>query len=213
MKPVLALLAALLLAPLAALSAAEPARPNILFILADDLGWGDLRCHGNPHVDTPALNGLAKAGVRFTDHYSPSPLCAPARASYRRGLVHPHWEMPLDRQLDPPTTAPRPPPRLYDLEADPSEQHDLASAHPDLVAALTRKHDAWFGGVVADWEQSRARIVEHDRSYWKGRPVPDPALLFERFWLWQTAPKGTDPTTANPLNVFRGFWSNHPRDQ
>jgi arylsulfatase A len=133
--------------------------------------------------------------------------------SYRRGLVHPHWEMPLDRQLDPPTTAPQPPPRLYDLEADPSEQQDLAATHPDLVDALTRKHDAWFGGVVADWEQSRARIVEHDQTYWKGRPAPDPVLLFERFWLWQTAPKGTDPSTADPLKIFRGFWSNLPQEQ
>ena len=133
--------------------------------------------------------------------------------SYRRGLVHPHWEMPLDRQLDPPTTAPQPPPRLYDLEADPAEQHDLASAHPDLVDALTRKHDAWFGEVVADWEQARARIVEHDRAYWKGRPAPDPARLFERFWLWQTAPKGTEPATADPLKVFRGFWNDLPQEQ
>ncbi len=59
--------------------AAAASRPNILFILADDLGWGDLRCYGNPHVDTPALDALAQRGVRFTDHYSPSALCAPAR--------------------------------------------------------------------------------------------------------------------------------------
>ena len=84
MKPTLTLLTTLLLAPLTALHAADApntsARPNVLFILADDLGWGDLRCYGNPHIDTPVLDALAKDGVRLTAHYSPSPLCSPARA-------------------------------------------------------------------------------------------------------------------------------------
>jgi arylsulfatase A len=69
MTPALALLVALLLAPLTALHAADASRPNIIFIIADDLGWGDLRCYGNPVIDTPTLDGLAKAGVRLTDHY------------------------------------------------------------------------------------------------------------------------------------------------
>jgi arylsulfatase A-like enzyme len=60
-------------------------RPNILFILADDLGFGDLQCYGNPYVETPNINALAAAGMRFTDHYAPSPLCAPSRAGYLTG--------------------------------------------------------------------------------------------------------------------------------
>jgi uncharacterized sulfatase len=68
MKPIRTFFTALLLAPLAALHAGDARRPNILFIIADDLGWGDLRCYGNPVIDTPTLDGLAKAGVRFTDH-------------------------------------------------------------------------------------------------------------------------------------------------
>ena len=64
------LLTALLLAPLAALHAAAPPKqkPNVLFILADDLGWGDLRCYGNPHIDTPVLDALAREGARLTAH-------------------------------------------------------------------------------------------------------------------------------------------------
>jgi arylsulfatase A len=75
--------------------------------------------------------------------------------SYERGLCCPHWEMPLDRQLDPPTTIAQPPPRLYDLETDPAENHDLAPSQPDIVKTLSKKHDAWFGEVIAEWQQSR----------------------------------------------------------
>ena len=63
MKPtfslMIALLIALLIAPSTPLHAADPAKPNVLFIIADDLGWGDLRCYGNQLVDTPTLDGLA----------------------------------------------------------------------------------------------------------------------------------------------------------
>jgi len=70
------------------LTAAAPptARPpNVLFIVADDLGYGDLRCYGNPYIDTPSLDKLAMSGVRLTDYYTPSPLCAPARAALLTG--------------------------------------------------------------------------------------------------------------------------------
>ena len=103
MNPALGLLTALLLAPLPALPAADASRPNILFIIADDLGWGDLRCYGNPVIDTPTLDGLAKAGVRFTDHYSPSSLCAPARAGFLTGRYNHRTgavDVPSNRGLD-----------------------------------------------------------------------------------------------------------------
>jgi arylsulfatase A len=133
--------------------------------------------------------------------------------SYRRGLVLPHWEMPLDVQLAAPTSAPQPAPRLYDLGADPGEQRDLAAAQPDIVAALARKHDAWFGEVQAEWMQSRARIVADDRAAWQGRAAPDPAALFRDFWQWNSAPKGTDSKSADPLQVFPGYWSTRAANQ
>ena len=60
-------------------------RPNILFILTDDLGYGDLQCYGHPHIKTPFLDLLAKEGCRLTQCYSPSPLCSPARAGFLTG--------------------------------------------------------------------------------------------------------------------------------
>lgn len=61
------------------------APPNVLFILADDLGYGDLASYGNPYIETPVIDSLAAKGVRFTSYYSPSPLCAPARAGLLTG--------------------------------------------------------------------------------------------------------------------------------
>ncbi|MFM8996670.1 MAG: hypothetical protein ACKOJD_00920, partial [Candidatus Limnocylindrus sp.] len=133
--------------------------------------------------------------------------------SYLRGVVQPHWEMPLDRQLDAPTTSTQPSPRLYDLDTDPAEKHDLAAKHPEIVQSLTQKQDAWFAQMNREWQQSRASILEHDRAYWKGRAMPNPAALFKDYWQWKSAPQGTDPETASPLQVFRGFWNDGEDDQ
>jgi arylsulfatase A-like enzyme len=127
--------------------------------------------------------------------------------SYQRGLVQPHWEMPLDRQLDAATSRSQPPPRLYDLDEDPAEKQDLAARHPEIVESLTRKHVAWFAQVSTEWQRSRARILDHDRDYWKDREAPDPLSLFSDFWQWKFAPPGTNPQTANPLQIFRGYWN------
>ncbi|MVM39233.1 sulfatase-like hydrolase/transferase [Spirosoma sp. HMF3257] len=65
----------------------DPARPNVLFILTDDQGWGDLSLHGNRFVETPNLDQLARSGARF-EHFFVSPLCAPTRASLLTGRYH-----------------------------------------------------------------------------------------------------------------------------
>ncbi|MEV8318084.1 sulfatase-like hydrolase/transferase [Streptomyces sp. NPDC059900] len=60
-------------------------RPNILFILGDDLGWADLSSYGSPHIKTPNLDRLARQGVRFTDAYAGSATCSPTRFSLYTG--------------------------------------------------------------------------------------------------------------------------------
>lgn len=79
----------------AALTALEPAtqattpasRPhNIVFILADDLGYGDVGCYGSAAIATPQIDALAREGTRFTDAYAGSPVCAPSRAVLMSGL-------------------------------------------------------------------------------------------------------------------------------
>lgn len=116
-----ALLIAVLLVPLAALHAADaPLKPNIIFILADDLGWGDLGCYGNLDIQTPRLNRMAQEGMLFEQFYVNASLCSPSRAAFLTGRfparagIH-YWmspshnrEMGMPDHLDPKTeTLPR----------------------------------------------------------------------------------------------------------
>lgn len=60
-------------------------RPNIVFILTDDLGWTDLACYGSTFYETPTLDRLARQGIKFTQAYAASPVCSPTRASILSG--------------------------------------------------------------------------------------------------------------------------------
>lgn len=64
-----------------------PARPNVIFIIMDDLCWGDLNCHGNPYTRTPNLNRMHAGSARLT-RYCTGPLCSPARACVMTGRYH-----------------------------------------------------------------------------------------------------------------------------
>jgi arylsulfatase A len=61
------------------------ARPNIIYILADDLGYGDIGCYGQKYIKTPNIDRLAAEGIRFTQHYTSAPICAPARCCLLTG--------------------------------------------------------------------------------------------------------------------------------
>jgi arylsulfatase A-like enzyme len=65
--------------------AAESERPNIVFILADDLGYGDLGCYGADDISTPHLDQLAREGMRFTDFYANAAVCSPTRMAFLTG--------------------------------------------------------------------------------------------------------------------------------
>ena len=64
----------------------EPRKPNIIFILADDLGYGDLGCYGQKKIQTPNIDRLAGEGMRFTQCYAGSTACAPSRAALMTGM-------------------------------------------------------------------------------------------------------------------------------
>ena len=68
----------------------QPLKPNIIFIMADDLGYGDLGSYGQKFIKTPHLDRMAREGIRFTQFYAASPVCAPSRASFMTGQHQGH---------------------------------------------------------------------------------------------------------------------------
>ncbi|MEY3172511.1 MAG: hypothetical protein RLZZ436_424 [Planctomycetota bacterium] len=136
-------------------------RPNIVFILADDLGWRDLGCFGSRFHRTPNLDRLASQGLRLTQAYSASPLCSPTRASIltglypaRIGITAPACHLPavqLEKRL-----TPNPGPGVEVINAD-----SLTRLQPDYVtlAELLRQSGyrtahfgKWHLGHSGPWE-------------------------------------------------------------
>jgi arylsulfatase A-like enzyme len=74
-------------------------RPNIVFILADDLGYGDLSCYGRPDYDTPVLDALAEQGLKFTSNYSAAPVCTPTRCALLTGRYPQRLPVGLEEPL------------------------------------------------------------------------------------------------------------------
>ena len=94
--PVLTVLICLGLLP--ALAAAGPAtrparRPNVIFVLIDDMGYADLSCYGQRAVATPHVDRLAKEGIRFTQFYVNAPICSPSRAALLTGQYPGRWRI------------------------------------------------------------------------------------------------------------------------
>ena len=115
-------------------------KPNIVFILADDLGYKDLGCYGNPFNETPILNQMAKDGMLFTQAYA-HPACSPSRAALMTGKhparLHITTALGLDRQ-DP--NSPVIPPKLVSC---------LPSSETTLAEIL--KRNSYSTGMVGKW--------------------------------------------------------------
>jgi arylsulfatase A len=94
------LAAALTIPSAAAQNASTPApRPNIVFILADDLGYGDLSCYGQSNFTTPRIDQMAREGLMFTQHYAGSTVCAPSRACLLSGQHTGHVHQRVNGQI------------------------------------------------------------------------------------------------------------------
>ena len=93
--------------------AETPPRPNVLFILCDDLRWDALGCAGHPYLKTPNIDRLAAEGVRFKNMFCTTSLCSPSRASILSGL-YAHTHKVVNNFTEYPTELPSFPRRLHD---------------------------------------------------------------------------------------------------
>src|SRR5436190_1792079 len=97
-----------LLASPGLMAATAPSKPNIIWVMADDLGMGDLGCFGQTRIKTPNIDRMAAEGTRFTSTYCGTSVCAPSRASLMTGLHMGHCPIRANREVQPEGQKPLP---------------------------------------------------------------------------------------------------------
>ncbi|MCK5174422.1 MAG: sulfatase, partial [Planctomycetes bacterium] len=162
--------AALVVLCLAAESPAAAAeRPNIVMILADDLGWADIGCYGADLHETPNLDRLARQGMRFTNAYAAAPVCSPTRASIMTGKYPARLGMTIwsEASARPPQTKKLIPPiTLGDL---PHEQVTIAEVLKG-AGYFTAHVGKWHLGQAAYYPQTQGFDINIGGTFW-GAPT------------------------------------------
>jgi len=144
-------------------------RPNFVFILADDLGWADLKCYGSDLHETPNIDELARQGMRFTDAYAAAPVCSPTRASIMTGKYPARLHMtiwyessanpPLNRKLIPPIT-----------QGNMSHEHVTIAEVLKDAGYFTAHVGKWHLGDAAHYPQTQGFDVNIGGTFW-GAPT------------------------------------------
>ena len=142
-----------LLAAVAISSAAEPVRPNILLIVADDLGYEDLGCQGQREVRTPNLDRLAAGGIRLTDFYVTWPACTPSRGSILTGR-YPHANGLYDMIRNDVVNYGH---KFTEAEYAVSPEMTLGLDEREVTLAQPLAKVGYACGMVGKWDSGRAR--------------------------------------------------------
>ena len=132
-------------------------QPNVILILIDDMGWGDLGCYGNEFIDTPNLDQLAEEGMRFTDFYAAGAVCSPTRCAIQSGQnqarigitahIPGHWR-PFERIVTPLTT--------------------MALPLDTVTIAESLKKSGYRTGYVGKWHLGTGTDFQPDRQgHWR----------------------------------------------
>lgn len=143
-------------------------RPNILFILCDDMGYGDLGCYGQPYIATPHIDSLAAQGMRFTQAYAGSPVSAPSRATLMTGQHTGHTHVRGNKEY-----WPNRPQVTYGVthEPDRTGQEPYDTAHiilPEIMKAngyATGMFGKWAGGYEGSVSTPEKRGVDEYYGY------------------------------------------------
>jgi len=167
----------------AVVSASAAERPNIILVLTDDMGFGDIGCYGGKFAPTPNLDRMAKEGIRFTQYYSASPICSPSRTGILTGMYPARWRITSYLQTRKGNAA--------------CEQADfLDPKAPSL--ARTLKAAGYATGHFGKWHMGGGRDVtnappfsaygfdEHASTYESPEPHPD---ITATNWIWSPQDK------------------------
>ena len=153
-------------------------KPNIVVILCDDLGYGDLECFGHPNIKTPHLNKMAKEGIRFTNFYSTAPVCSPSRVglltgrSPNRAGVY-DWIPPGNR-------------------VKPDLRHLVHMKKNEITIPILLKKAGYATAMSGKW---------HCNSLFNSKEQPQPGDA--GFDHWFGTHNNASPSHANPKNFVR----------
>jgi len=173
-KQILALLSLFL----CTLLLAADQRPNIVVIICDDLGYGDLACYGHPHIQTPNIDRMAKEGIRFTDFYSTAPVCSASRVglltgrSPNRAGVY-DWIPPGDK-------------------ARPDAREQVHMQADEVTIAQLLKQAGYATALSGKW---------HCNSLFNSELQPQPGDAGFDFWF--STHNNAAPSHRNPNNYVR----------
>lgn len=165
---------------------AEQGLPNILFILADDLGYGDLGCFGQEKILTPNLDGLATQGTRFTHCYAGSVVCAPSRSTLMTGQHTGHTRVRGNSGINEPK---------HD-----GQKGRIPLAAEDVTVAQVLKQAGYATGITGKWglgePGSTGLPNDHGFDEWLGYLNQDHAPEYFTDYLWHNKERQTIPENA-----------------
>lgn len=151
---------------LSAMAFAQTQKPNIIFVLCDDMGYGDLACYGQKYIDTPNIDRLASQGMRFTQAYAGSPVSAPSRAALMTGQHTGHCEIRGNKEYHSGSIK-----YGNNNEFAVTGQHPLDTAHivlPEIMkdnGYTTGQFGKWAGGYEGSVSTPEKRGIDEFYGY------------------------------------------------
>lgn len=168
----------------------RPRKPNIIFIMADDLGYGDLGCYGQTLIKTPHIDQMAREGMRFTNCYAGSAVCAPSRNALMTGQHTGHCTIRGNH----PKKGGRPSP--YNPKTT-----RLPLAPEDFTVAQMLKQAGYATGIAGKWGlgESDTDAVPNGKGFdeWLGFLNQDHAVFYYADYLWRNEKKMPIPENMN----------------
>ena len=171
--------------------AARPLKPNIIYIMADDLGYGDVGFNGQTKIKTPNIDRLAKEGMIFTQHYSGSAVCAPSRAALLTGVNTAHAH-------------------IRELSAWTASGNSIDLLQEEVTVAEELKRAGYKTGIIGKWgmdeSNTTGNALDQGFDYFYGYKTHTEAHHYYPTYIWKNRDKV--PLPHNSTAEKKGTYSN-----